>query len=213
MICTAWNIIYQVGPTQYGLEPLTSSVACGAAIGIVTLSALVACFSTLTAVPAQLMRPKAPPMGKRVLLERIPFIWSRLSFNYKITIRNLFRYKKRFWMTVIGIGGCAALIVTGFGLRDSIFAVMDKQFDEIYQYTTNVSLVNKVTPGELREVEQALNECDLVEGWLSCHQENITAESPAYTADAVLQVFANHEAVSPFISLHHRTSSGNGSKV
>lgn len=206
IICTAWNIIYQVGPTLYGLEPLTSSIACGAAIGIVTLSALAACFSTLTAVPAQLMRPKAPPMGKRVLLERIPFIWSRLSFNYKITIRNLFRYKKRFWMTVIGIGGCAALIVTGFGLRDSIFAVMDKQFDEIYQYTTNVSLVNKVTPGELREVEQALNECELVEGWLPCHQENITAESPAYTADAVLQIFANHEAVSPFISLHHRTN-------
>lgn len=206
IICTAWNIIYQVGPTLYGLEPLTSSIACGAAIGIVTLSALAACFSTLTAVPAQLMRPKAPPMGKRVLLERIPFIWNRLSFNYKITIRNLFRYKKRFWMTVIGIGGCAALIVTGFGLRDSIFAVMDKQFDEIYQYTTNVSLVNKVTPGELREVEQALNKCELVEGWLPCHQENITAESPAYTADAVLQVFANHEAVSPFISLHHRTN-------
>lgn len=206
IICTAWNIIYQVGPTLYGLEPLTSSIACGAAIGIVTLSALLACFSTLTAVPAQLMRPKAPPMGKRVLLERISFIWSRLSFNYKITIRNLFRYKKRFWMTVIGIGGCAALIVTGFGLRDSIFAVMDKQFDEIYQYSTNVSLVNKVTPGELREVEQALNECDLVEGWVPCHQENITAESPAYTADAVLQVFANHEAVSSFISLRHRTN-------
>ncbi len=207
IICTAWNIIYQVGSTQYGLEPLTSSVACGAAIGTVTLSALVACFSTLTAVPAQLMRPKAPPIGKRVLLERIPFIWSHLSFNYKITIRNLFRYKKRFWMTVIGIGGCAALIVTGFGLRDAIFDVMDKQFDEIYQYTSNISLVNKVTPGELREVEQALREHDLVEGWLPCYQENVTTESSAYTVDAVLQVFENHEAVSPFIDLHHRTNS------
>ena len=132
IICNAWNIIYTLGPIQYGLEPVTSAVACLAAIGTVTLSALGACFSTLAAVPAQLMRPKAPPAGKRVLLERLPFLWRRLSFNYKITIRNLFRYQRRFWMTVIGIGGCAALIVTAFGLRGSIFDIMDKQFEEIY---------------------------------------------------------------------------------
>ena len=96
-------------------------------MGTVTLSALAACLSTLTAVPAQLMRPKAPPMGKRILLERIGPLWRHLSFNYKVTLRNLFRYKKRLCMTVAGIGGCAALIVTAFGLRDSIFDVMDKQ--------------------------------------------------------------------------------------
>ena len=105
IICNAWNIIYTLGPVQYGLEPVTSALACLAAVGTVTLSALGACFSTLTAVPAQLMRPKAPPAGKRVLLERFPRIWRRLTFNYKITIRNLFRYQRRFWMTVVGIGG------------------------------------------------------------------------------------------------------------
>ena len=141
IICNAWNIIYTLGEVQYGLELVTSSLACLAAVGTVTLSALGACFSTLTAVPAQLMRPKAPPAGKRVLLERLPFLWRRLSFNYKITIRNLFRYQRRFWMTVVGIGGCAALIVTAFGLRGSIFDIMDKQFDEIYGYTAQVGLV------------------------------------------------------------------------
>lgn len=206
IICNAWNIIYQLGPIHYCLEPVTSTLACLAAIGTVTLSALGACFSTLTAVPAQLMRPKAPPVGKRVLLEKLPFIWSRLSFNYKITIRNLFRYKKRFWMTVIGIGGCAALIITAFGLRGSIFDVMDKQFDEIYTHTTHISLVNKVTPGELREVTQELDNSPLVNGWLACRSESVTTETEAYTVDAALQVFDSQQAVAPFIDLRHRTN-------
>ena len=205
IICNAWNIIYTLGPVQYGLEPATSAAACLAAVGTVTLSALGACFSTLTAVPAQLMRPKAPPAGKRVLLERVPWIWRRLSFNYKITIRNLFRYQRRFWMTVIGIGGCTALIVTAFGLRGSIFDIMDKQFNEIYGYTAQIGLVDKVTPGELREVTAALDESALVEGWLACRSESMTAETERYTVDCTLEVFADTDAVSPFIHLRHRT--------
>ena len=205
IICNAWNIIYTLGPIQYGLEPVTSAVACLAAIGTVTLSALGACFSTLAAVPAQLMRPKAPPAGKRVLLERLPFLWRRLSFNYKITIRNLFRYQRRFWMTVIGIGGCAALIVTAFGLRGSIFDIMDKQFEEIYGYTAQIGLVDKVTPGELREVTQALDEDPLAEGWLVCCSASMTAETDAYTVDCTVQVFPDQASMAPFIHLRHRT--------
>ena len=205
IICNAWNIIYTLGPIQYGLEPVTSAVACLAAIGTVTLSALGACFSTLAAVPAQLMRPKAPPAGKRVLLERLPFLWRRLSFNYKITIRNLFRYQRRFWMTVIGIGGCAALIVTAFGLRGSIFDIMDKQFEEIYGYTAQIGLVDKVTPGELREVTQALDEDPLAEGWLVCCSASMTAETDAYTVDCTVQVFPNQASMAPFIHLRYRT--------
>lgn len=205
IICNAWNIIYTLGPIQYGLEPVTSAVACLAAIGTVTLSALGACFSTLAAVPAQLMRPKAPPAGKRVLLERLPFLWRQLSFNYKITIRNLFRYQRRFWMTVIGIGGCAALIVTAFGLRGSIFDIMDKQFEEIYGYTAQIGLVDKVTPGELREVTQALDEDPLAEGWLVCCSASMTAETDAYTVDCTVQVFPDQASMAPFIHLRHRT--------
>lgn len=205
IICNAWNIIYTLGPIQYGLEPVTSAVACLAAIGTVTLSALGACFSTLAAVPAQLMRPKAPPAGKRVLLERLPFLWRRLSFNYKITIRNLFRYQRRFWMTVIGIGGCAALIVTAFGLRGSIFDIMDKQFEEIYGYTAQIGLVDKVTPGELREVTQVLDEDPLAEGWLVCCSASMTAETDAYTVDCTVQVFPDQASMAPFIHLRHRT--------
>ena len=205
IICNAWNIIYAVGPVQYGLEPVTSTAACLAAVGTVTLSAMGACFSTLTAVPADLMRPKAPPAGKRVVLERIPWLWRRLSFNYKITIRNLFRYQRRFWMTVMGIGGCAALIVTAFGLRGSIFDIMDKQFDEIYGHTAQIGMVNAVTPTELREITDTLDGNALVDGWLLCRSETLSAQTEEYTVDATLMVAADQQALEPLIHLRHRT--------
>ena len=207
IICTAWGIIYATGDIYYSLEPATSLFACGAAVGTVTLAALGACFSTLTAVPAQLMRPKAPPMGRRILLERIGPLWRRLSFNYKVTLRNLFRYQKRFWMTVAGIGGCAALIVTAFGLRDSILDIMDIQYDEIYRYTAQVGLVDKVTIGELGEVEAMLEQSGLVTDFAPCRSETVTARTDAYSVDATLQTTANQEELERFVNLRHRTSS------
>ena len=138
IICTAWSAMYTIGDIHYSFEAATSLLAAGAAVGTVTLAALLACFSTLEATPAQLMRPKAPPVGKRIFLERITPLWRKLSFHYKITLRNLFRYQKRFWMTVAGIGGCAALIVTAFGVRGSIMGVMEEQFDVLYHYSAQV---------------------------------------------------------------------------
>jgi putative ABC transport system permease protein len=204
IICTAWTILYTVGDIYYSLEPMTSILACVAAIGTVTLAALAACLSTLTEVPAELMRPKAPPAGKRVLLERIGPLWRRLSFNQKITIRNLFRYHKRFWMTVIGIGGCAALIVTAFGLRDSIFDVMDKQYDELYRYTVQIGLEND--PEEMEQVADLLDSSPLVQDWQACRLETVTAQSDTYTMDAYLQVFNSQEELERFINLRHRTN-------
>ena len=89
---------------------------------------------------AELMRPRAPKPGKRVILEYIRPLWRRMNFNMKVTARNLFRYQKRFWMTVIGIGGCTALIIAGFGLRSSLLVTMDRQYDELYHYTAQLSL-------------------------------------------------------------------------
>lgn len=206
IICTAWLILYSIGDILYSFEPMTSLLACVASIGTVTLAALAACISTLSASPAELMRPKAPPVGKRILLERITPLWQKLSFHYKITLRNLFRYKKRFWMTVIGIGGCAALIVTAFGLRGSILGVMDMQYDEIYHYSAQVGLVDKVTPLEQQEVEDALDESNLVSGYLTCHTASYTAQSETYSVDCYLQTAESQEALAPFVSLRHRTN-------
>ena len=206
IICTAWKIIYNFGPIYYGLEPASSITACLAAVGTVTLSALGACFSTLAAVPAQLMRPKAPPMGRRILLERITPLWRRLSFNYKITLRNLFRYQKRFWMTVAGIGGCAALIVTAFGLRDSIMSIMELQYNEIYHYDAIAGL-DHPTDEQWDGISALLDSHPLVSDWTSEHAETVTAESDAYTADASLEVVADSETLERFVDLRHRTDS------
>ena len=157
IIFTAWQSMYTIGPLSLALYPGLSLLSVGAAAATVTLAAALTCRSTLAAVPAQLMRPRAPKAGKRVLLERIGPLWRRLSFLQKVTLRNLFRYKKRFCMTVAGIGGCTALIVTGFGLRDSLLAVSDIQYGELSRYTLQVQLSDDVTQAEAQEVDAALS--------------------------------------------------------
>ena len=205
IICTAWSAMYTIGDIHYSFEAATSLLAAGAAVGTVTLAALLACFSTLAATPAQLMRPKAPPVGKRIFLERITPLWRKLSFHYKITLRNLFRYQKRFWMTVAGIGGCAALIVTAFGVRGSIMGVMEEQFDVLYHYSAQVGLVDEIPPLELEEVEDTLSESGLVDDSLACRVETVTAQSESYTLDCYLQTTPSQEELSRFVELRHRT--------
>ena len=106
-------------------------LAAGAALICTMAATCSACIRELQAVPAQLMRPPAPKEGRRVFLEYLPFLWRRLGFTWKSTIRNLMRYKKRFLMTVIGIGGCMGLLLVGFGLRDSIMDVAILQFEQL----------------------------------------------------------------------------------
>ncbi len=98
------------------------------------------CIKALLAMPATLMRPKAPKIGKRVILEKIPFIWKHLNFTQKVTIRNIFRYKKRFLMTIIGVAGCTALIVAGFGLRDAVGSMIPAQYGEIFKHQVEITL-------------------------------------------------------------------------
>lgn len=108
--------------------------------------------------PAVLMRPKSPKMGKRVLLERIPFIWKNLSFSRKVTVRNIFRYKKRFLMTIIGILGCTALITVGFGIRDSIQCIMPNQFEKVFDYDMQIGLKNGLEQKQKQEYITNLQE-------------------------------------------------------
>ena len=112
----------------------------------------------LVQTPATLMRPKAPKMGKRVLLEKIPFIWKRLNFSQKVTVRNIFRYKKRFLMTIIGILGCTALIVVGFGIRDSIRCIMPNQFEKVFEYDMQIGLKNGLEEEQKQKYITSLQE-------------------------------------------------------
>lgn len=134
VIFNAYGIMFTLPPIQLNFYPETALVGAGAAIAVTTLAAFIGCKNSLRANPAKLMRPKAPKAGKRVLLERIGFIWKRLSFTGKVTVRNLFRYKKRFIMTVFGITGSMALLLTGFGVKDSVSNILVYQFEDINRY-------------------------------------------------------------------------------
>ena len=114
-------------------------IAAGAAIFCTMIATLEACIRELHAWPAVLMRPPAPKQGRRVWIEKIPFLWKYLSFTWKSTVRNLFRYKKRFFMTIIGIAGCSALLVAGFGINDSISDIVNQQYNVIYHYDATIS--------------------------------------------------------------------------
>ncbi len=140
IIYNAWGIAYQM-PEMMQADHLPLMVISVISITmVVVFAAILACGRDLRSNPAELMRPKAPKLGKTVLLERIGFIWRRLSFTGKVTVRNIFRYKKRFFMTLAGVAGCTALLVTGFGISDSIRAVVRVQFGEIYRYHTAVTV-------------------------------------------------------------------------
>lgn len=141
-ICGAWGIMYELPSITVQFMPLYIVLGTVISIGSTVLAAYLACRKELNSVPAVLMRPKAPKAGKRVFLERIPSIWSNLSFTSKVTVRNLFRNKKRFAVTVLGIAGCTALILAAFGLKDSIGGVIDNQYgpEGIAQYDLQVVL-------------------------------------------------------------------------
>lgn len=142
VIFTAWNTLYNLETIKFAFQPGLMLVASGSVIGITLLATLYSIYSELIEVPSQLMRPKAAKIGKKIILERIPFIWNHLSFLRKVTARNIFRYKKRFFMTVIGIAGCSALLVAGFGINDSISDIVHQQFEVINHFEASINVSN-----------------------------------------------------------------------
>lgn len=142
VIFTAWNTLYNLETIKFAFQPELMLVASGSVIGITLLATLYSIYSELIEVPSQLMRPKAAKIGKKIILERIPFIWNHLSFLRKVTARNIFRYKKRFFMTVIGIAGCSALLVAGFGINDSISDIVHQQYEVINHFEASINVSN-----------------------------------------------------------------------
>ena len=139
VIFNAWNTLYNIEKIQFLFQPGLILLASGSVTGITLLATLYSIYSELIEMPSQLMRPKAAKAGKKILLEKIPFIWKHLSFLQKVTARNIFRYKKRFFMTIIGIAGCSALLVAGFGINDSISDIVNQQYNVIYHYDATIS--------------------------------------------------------------------------
>ena len=185
---------------QYATIGMLVAMAC--TIGATAYS----CYKTLKQKPATLMRPKAPKPGKRVLLERITFVWKRLNFTKKVTARNIFRYKKRFMMTIIGVGGCTALIIAGFGLRDAISSMIPSQYGKIDLYNISVTLKDEYKNEELENIDNILKDYEYTEDVLNANVQSVTIDKDDNTQSIQLIVPQNVEELSNFIVLESRTN-------
>ena len=185
----------------YIIQSMVISILCtvGAAIFVIKVE--------LKSKPADLMRPKAPKIGKKILLERITPLWRRLSFNYKVTLRNIFRYKQRMIMTVLGIAGCMALLVTGFGLKDSNSGMVNKEFDKVWKYEAMVIFNPNSSDEEVKGYENTLNQISGYEDSVNIHQESITFNKEGMNKQiASLYVPKDVDKFNDFILLDDRVS-------
>lgn len=174
-IMDAYSIIYAVPVRPAPIDPGLALLSAGLGVGITVAATCFAAASTLRETPAALMLPRAPKAGKRILLERIRPLWSRMSFSWKVTARNIFRYKRRFFMAVIGIAGCTALLLTGLGLQNAINDIIDKQFGEIYHYNMVVREADDVSQEDASAVDGILADAGLESAHAAAHTENMLA--------------------------------------
>lgn len=202
VIWNAYEMMYILPPliTKLNVDIiLLSSIVM---ILCIILSTLYVCLSSLKELPAKLLLPRVPKIGKRIFLEHINFIWKRLSFTQKVTARNIFRYKKRFFMTIIGIAGCTSLLLTGFGVRDSIHDIIEKQFGDIFKYNFILNIKQNTDNNNSPLLYDTLNDKNLVTNYVKMYQKNVIVESDnsSYIANSKITVIQNND-INNFIKL------------
>ena len=201
VIFAAYCILYTMPPiiaqfnVRYAVISLVAAGACA------TLPALFVCLSSLHGSPAGLMRPKAPVSGKRILLERIKPVWSRMNFSQKVTARNLFRYKKRLVMTIVGVAGCTALVFTGFGLKDAIMPIVDLQYGRIRTYSLEISLKDGAAAKDVSTLGNYIS--TTLSGSLRLRQQSVDAVSGG-TDKSVYLVVPENGSLKGYINLSER---------
>jgi putative ABC transport system permease protein len=205
IIITAYGMMYTgvhevAAPIRLNLGLMATAMAFVSTIG----ATLFSCYHALQEVPAQLMRPEAPKEGKRVLLEKIPFLWKRISFSWKSSIRNLLRYKKRFLMTIIGIGGCMALLLVGFGLHDSIFAITDNQYTKLHVYDVQIGFDEEDKNLE-EDMAQVLGRQEITDG-IRARQTSMSVETKEGSKTAYVIVPEDKDALKEYIHFTDRLS-------
>lgn len=206
-IVSTYSLLYR-GITSYVLPYnfVEGSVAVLASVLVTGAATAFACFHISREKPAQIMRPESPKPGKRVLLERVPFVWKHLSFTQKSTVRNMFRYKKRFLMTVIGVAGCMGLVLVGFGLHDSIMVVADKQFTQISHYDASVTVSGSLSQdGVDALVSDILSQYGQVSAF-KMYQKSVDVHSADGTQTVTLCVPQTTEGLEEYFTFRVRTS-------
>lgn len=205
IIIYAYGIMYQHIPEI--LVPYNWSYAIRASLAAVACTMFATLFSSVRELgeqPASLMRPPSPKIGKRVLLEYVPFLWKRLNFTWKSTIRNLMRYKKRFFMTIFGIGGCMALMVVGYGIKDSVFEIADLQYKEIQIYDGNIILEEDLTEGERKNLDAYLQQNQNLDRYMESYMKNITLKNKERENETYIMVLGSPEESKSYIDFHDR---------
>ena len=208
-IMNAYGMMYNIPDKLTPVHANLAVLSIVMAVATTVTATLAAALQELKAAPAVLMQPRAPRPGKRILIERIGLIWRHLSFSHKVTARNLFRYKKRMLMTVIGIAGCTGLLLTGFGIRDSVNAIMGKQFKEVFIYDAAVVL-DPVKPDAESNLAAWLDGHVDVTGYLPAMNESISVihdtSGRTYEANLVVAAPGYDQALPSFYDLHRRGS-------
>ncbi|RGB63871.1 MULTISPECIES: FtsX-like permease family protein [unclassified Amedibacterium] len=196
---TIFQVLYKIPEYQisfdfiYGVGGVLLFV-----VGIM-FATIIACRLELSQMPAVLMRPKAPRAGSRVILEYIPMIWKRLSFLNKVTMRNLFRFKKRMFMTIGGIMGCTALILCGFAIKDSVNELMPEQYEKIYQY----DFMSVVASKEYESMKKELVEDQNIKDLIGIRMDNVKVKSKhdGQEESVSMMVIPNGESIEGYIGL------------
>ena len=199
IIWFCYGMMYRADRIVYVFDGKMAAISMAVSLLCSVGTTWLSCRAELKQVAAALMRPKAPKAGKRVFLERIPFLWRRLSFLRKVSLRNIFRYKKRLFMMVVGISGCTALLVTGFGVKDSIADVAAKQFQEIQ--TVDITVTLKEAARE--ETEAALDRLQALGAgeYSFVMEKNLDLVTDRGTKSVCL-VTGTEEGTAPFWNLH-----------
>ncbi|MCL1789302.1 MAG: hypothetical protein FWG33_03010, partial [Oscillospiraceae bacterium] len=208
IISDAYGHMYTLPPVEMPVPILLSVIAVAFSVLSVVAVTLWTYLSAMSGTPALLMRPKSPLEGKRVLIERITPLWKRLGFFSKVTIRNIFRYKKRFVMSLAGIAGCSALLITAFGLSDSIAGVVDLQYGNIIKYDTRAYLKEITTEKQRVELDLILPDTHLF-----VREESVTSNGKSGGLSASVIVPENLENMTDYINLYAPGSSDNGESV
>ena len=207
IIIYAYMILYKHLPAilvpyhmSYALQASVIAVAC-------TLIATIAsCYKELAAEPAELMRPAAPKQGKRILLERIGIIWKHLNFTWKSTVRNLIRYKKRFFMTIFGIGGCMALMVVGFGLKDCIYEIVSLQYEKVQFYDAATYMSDDISEENRQQLHDYLDQNADIKETIEARMQKTDVKSASGKKTLYLMVPSDNEKIEDFLSFHSRTN-------
>ncbi len=205
IIAEAYKILYKTMPTVLMTINMKYTLTAGiAAFASTTIATMFACYKILRETPASLMRPKSPKEGKKIFLEKIPFIWKHFSFTQKITARNVFRYKKRLFMTVIGIAGCTALIFTGFGLKGSISSIVSKQYGEIRKYDFEIALKNELDDNQRAEMNNIIQNDGYTSKFIYLKQQTNDVEANGSEQNAYILGVKDKEKIKEFTTLRNR---------